>query len=129
MSLAGPRRPLAVPLQEVPGLARPATPSEPARSRSAHRPASVALPAAIGRADVPAIVAECLDAARGDGPLACDGSALIDPRLAAVDAIARVALEARRGDRPFRLEHASRALLDLLVLCGLDAVVLRDEPG
>jgi hypothetical protein len=111
------------PLQEVHGLARSATPSEPSRSRPPRRPVAVVLPATIGRADVPAVVADCLDPARGAGPLDCDGSALVDPRLAAVDAIARVALGARRGGRPFRLEHASPALLDLLALCGLERVL------
>jgi hypothetical protein len=78
------------------------------------------LPATIRRADVPGVVADCLDPARGNGPLECDGSGLVDPRLPAIEAIARVALSARRGGRRFRLEHASPALLDLLALCGLE---------
>jgi hypothetical protein len=101
-------------------LARSATPSEPTRSRPDARPSSVALPPTIGRGDVVAVVADCLDPARGTGRLDCDGGALRDPQLAAIDAIARVALGARRGGRRFRLEHAGPGLLDLLRLCGFD---------
>ncbi len=134
MSLAGRRRLRDEPLQEVLGLARSATPSEPSRSHPPAGAASGALPGIIRRADVPAIVADCLDPARGSGPLDCDGSALVDPRLPAIEAIARVALGAARGRRRFRLEHASPALLDLLDLCGLAEVLAAerrraDSPG
>jgi hypothetical protein len=109
-------------------LARPATPSEPDRSRADARPSSVALPPTIGRADVPAVVADCLERARGTGRLVCDGGAVREPQLAAIDALARVALGARRAGRPFRLEHAGPALLELLHLCGFDERLRAADP-
>ena len=104
-------------------MARSARPSEPSRPSGPRHATSVRLPPTIGRAAGPALVADGLDPARGGGPLHCDGTALVDPRLAAIEAIARLALGAHRGRRPFRLEHASPALLDLLELCGLEVVL------
>ena len=101
-------------------MARSATPPEPSRSSWSSGPATVPLPARIDRASVGTVVARCLEAASGRGALTADGRELLDARLAAVDALARVALAAARDGRPFRLEHASPELLELLRLCGLD---------
>jgi hypothetical protein len=71
-------------------------------------------------------VARCLEEAAAGGPLTADCRDIVDPQLPAVDAVARVALAAARARRPFRLEHASPALVHLLRLCGLDEALLRD---
>jgi anti-anti-sigma regulatory factor len=65
--------------------------------------------------------------------LTCDVAALVDPDAVVVDALARLALTARRLGRGFRLRHASPALEDLLAWTGLGTVLtacgeLRLEP-
>ena len=63
------------------------------------------------------------------GPVICDVSAVADADVAAVDVLGRLALRARRLDRPFRVRHPSTGLVDLLGLIGLaDAVGLALEP-
>jgi hypothetical protein len=57
----------------------------------------------------------------------CDVGALT-PDAAAVDALARLQLAARRIGLEIRLRHASSELQGLLVYCGLDEV-LRVEAG
>ena len=59
--------------------------------------------------------------------LVCDVGAL-PPDAAAVEALARLQLAARRVGLEIRLCRASSELRDLLVFCGLDAV-LRVEVG
>ena len=120
MSLAKRRRLMGEPLQEVPGLARSAMPPEPSGSNRHARRSTVRLPASISRGDVPAVVARCLEQVATGAALTADCSDLLEPRLPAIDAIARLALEAGRDARSFRLEHASPALLDLVRLCGLE---------
>lgn len=53
-----------------------------------------------------------------------DVAALTDPDVGTVDALARVLLTARRLGRDVRLRHASKCLLALLALAGLDDIVL-----
>jgi anti-anti-sigma regulatory factor len=67
------------------------------------------------------------------GTITCDVAALVDPDAVVVDALARLALTARRHGRAFRLRNASPALEDLLVWTGLGVVLtacgeLRLEP-
>jgi hypothetical protein len=59
--------------------------------------------------------------------IVCDVGAL-PPEAAAVEALARLQLAARRVGLEIRLCRASSELRDLLVFCGLDAV-LRVEVG
>jgi hypothetical protein len=62
-------------------------------------------------------------AASAADPIICDARRLrVD--VAAVDAVARLALAARRLDRGLRLRGAPPALRELLVLAGLADVVL-----
>jgi hypothetical protein len=109
-------------------LGRSATPPEPSRSPRGNRPAGSILPATVDRRDVASVVARCLEEAAAGGPLTADCRDIVDPQLPAVDAVARVALAAARARRPFRLEHASPALVHLLRLCGLDETLLRGGP-
>lgn len=62
----------------------------------------------------------------GDADVVCDVGALTDPDVGTVDALARLALAARRLGRQVQLAHASRELRDLLVLAGLGDVVPPD---
>ncbi|HEY8632175.1 MAG TPA: hypothetical protein VIL50_03400 [Candidatus Limnocylindrales bacterium] len=72
-------------------------------------------------------------AAGGAHPVACEVGTL-RPNLAAVDAVARLALAARRLDRGIRLLDAPPALRELLALAGLASIVPCDarsglDPG
>ena len=78
----------------------------------------VRLPASIDPPDVASVVEDCL-ARTAASALACDARSVRSPRLSELDAIARLALWARWNGLPFRLEHASPALIDLIALCGL----------
>ena len=51
--------------------------------------------------------------------MVCDVGALVDPDVGTVDALARVALTARRLGRQIRLRDAPRELTQLLALVGL----------
>ena len=59
--------------------------------------------------------------------IVCDVST-VAPEVAAVDALARIQLNACRLGLEIRLRHASGALLELITFAGLDEV-LRVEPG
>jgi hypothetical protein len=130
MSSAGDGRLSRQLLQEACVLARPPTPPS---SHGAGTSASVVgLPRAMRRADVPAVVALGRQAAtvRRAQQVTADAGAVSSPSLPVVDAICRLALDARRDHRAFRLEHASPALLELLELCGLRKIVTGgDGPG
>ena len=58
-----------------------------------------------------------------DRPVPCDVSWLQCPDLAAVDALARLQLSARRRGQPICLVHAAAELVELLELCGLGDVL------
>jgi ABC-type transporter Mla MlaB component len=64
-----------------------------------------------------------------EGPLACDVGAVDRPDIGTVDALARMALAARRLGRRLELRAARRELRELLVLAGLEglAVEVRRE--
>ena len=90
------------------------------------------LPHAIRRPEVADVVQRCVAAApRPPAPLPCDAAAVVEPDLPVLDAIARLALRARRNGQAFRLEHASPALLDLIKWCGLWDELVREgsEPN
>jgi hypothetical protein len=99
--------------QERKGTALPAIPyPEPATGLMALR--------AVTRADVNA-ACERLHALAGGGEIeviACDVSALA-AEVAAVDALARLALVARRLGCPLKVRRASPELRDLVAFCGL----------
>jgi hypothetical protein len=79
---------------------------------------------AVSRADVKA-ACERLHALAGGGDLDaidCDVSGLA-AEVAAVDALARLALVARRLGCPLKVHRASPELRDLVELCGLSAAL------
>jgi hypothetical protein len=92
--------------------------------------------APLAPADVPGLCARLrvlLEGSRA-GVAVCDVGALADPDAVTVDALARLALTARRLGRRVRLCRASCALEELLVLVGLCEVLppasrSRVEPG
>jgi hypothetical protein len=58
-----------------------------------------------------------------DAIVVSDAGALTEPDLATVDALARLALAARRAGRSVRVRHPSAALSNLLELAGLGEIV------
>ena len=60
--------------------------------------------------------------ARRRSPIVCDVGA-VAPDAAAVDALARLQLDARRRGLELRLRNASSELRDLLAFCGLGDVL------
>ncbi len=59
--------------------------------------------------------------------IVCDVGGLGRPDLAAVDALARIQLVARRQGHRMQLVHAGPGLRELLVLVGLDEAVALDD--
>ena len=55
--------------------------------------------------------------------MVCDVGVIVEPDLATVDALARLALDARRAGCRVRLRHACRELRNLLVLAGLAEIL------
>jgi ABC-type transporter Mla MlaB component len=92
------------------------------------RSVTVEVPCPLGRAELPVLYARtCAQLARHPGCelLLCEvGGVAAD--AVAVDALARLALAARRTRREVRLRGASQQLLELVELAGL-ADVLRSE--
>jgi hypothetical protein len=70
----------------------------------------------------------CARVAAGEpGPLACDVGGVEDPDMGTIDALARMALAARRLGRDVELRRARPDLFELLVLAGLDALAVEVE--
>jgi hypothetical protein len=63
-------------------------------------------------------------AAGEDGPLACDVDAVESPDLGTVDALARMALTARRLGHRVELQRARPELRELLELAGLGSLAV-----
>ncbi|MFL5769853.1 MAG: STAS domain-containing protein [Chloroflexota bacterium] len=114
-------------------------PSPRAPSMAPSRPGYITLAGRIRREDSAALT-RCVcarAAAREPGPLACDVGGLEDPDMGTVDALARMALSARRLGRRVELRRAKPDLVELLVLAGLGALAVevvgeaeeREEPG
>jgi hypothetical protein len=61
--------------------------------------------------------------ASGAGLMVCDLGALARSDAGTIDALARLRLTARRLDRRFRVDDAPMDLRDLLIFCGLTALV------
>lgn len=98
---------------------------------SAERPSSVpktivlAIGGSIAPADIPGICdrLKLLLEDGGANLVVCDVSALVEPDLVVVDALARLQLTARRSRCQVRLLYACDRLQDLLTLTGLSEVV------
>lgn len=83
-------------------------------------------------ADIPALCERARSMFSRDhgGIILCDVAELVRPDAAAVDALARLQLEARRAGCELRLVHACDELKELLGLAGLcDALPLWEELG
>ncbi|HEY2571215.1 MAG TPA: STAS domain-containing protein [Solirubrobacteraceae bacterium] len=94
------------------------------------RTVTVTVPSPLGRAELPGLFArtcELLARARGCELLLCDVGG-VQADAVAVDALARLALAARRGRCQVCLRGASPELLDLVELIGL-ADVLSPAPA
>ena len=74
-------------------------------------------------ADAVAAIDPCLQVRFDDGFIECDVGALRRPDLGTIEALARLALTARRLDRRICLRGTSPDLLGLLTLTGLDDVL------
>jgi hypothetical protein len=61
--------------------------------------------------------------------IVCDASALVDPDLGTIDALARLQLRARRIGCEIRLRHTSRELAELLAFAGLAEVLCVEVRG
>ena len=59
----------------------------------------------------------------------CDVAVLVDPDVATLDALARLALEVRRAGARIRLSRASPGLRGLVALAGLGEVLPCAESG
>jgi hypothetical protein len=126
---------------EVRELAKPlATQPGAASAPIAELAGTIRIEGAIRRADVTEVCARALGGlapgglapgglAPGGSPrVCCDLAGLDHPGLPAVEVLARLTLLGRRNRNHFRLEHASPAILDLLVLCGLREVLGGELP-
>lgn len=71
--------------------------------------------------------AELSLAAGGSADLVCGAEGVTEPDAATIDAVARLALVARRHDLSLRIAGAPHALIDLLDLCGLADLLARLE--
>jgi hypothetical protein len=80
----------------------------------------------IGPADAEALArCVCARVAAGErGPLSCDVAGVDDPDMGTVDALARMALAARRLGRRLELRAARRELRELLALAGLEGLTV-----
>ena len=91
---------------------------------------SFRLDGSVSTADVDAVCARAsrgLAAATSEAVL-CDLAGLDGAALPVVDLIARLSLLARRSGHDLRLEHAGTALVELLILCGLEDLLGDDAP-
>jgi ABC-type transporter Mla MlaB component len=95
------------------------------------RTVTVTVPSPLGRAELPDLFARTcalLSDGRGCGLLLCEVDGVAADAVA-VDALARLALAARRGGCEVRLRGASRELLGLVELIGLGAVLRPQQPA
>jgi ABC-type transporter Mla MlaB component len=100
-----------------------------ARPRGAYR-LTVPIPGPLERSQLPALYDRTCELLEGSdaGLLCCQLDAQVAADAVAVDALARLALAARRHGVPVCLSGATDELLALVALIGLDEV-LRVEPG
>ena len=90
------------------------------------RDPGIALAGRIGPQDADALTTcVCARVAAGEaGPLGCDVARVEDPDMGTVDALARMALAARRLGRNVELRRARPDLLELLILAGLEELAV-----
>jgi ABC-type transporter Mla MlaB component len=103
----------------------PATPAASSRPPNAPDAVVVVIGGPIAPADVPGLcdhVRSLLDGTDA-AVVVCDVSAVATPDVGTVDALARLALAARRLGRQIHLRDAPRELTELLALVGLAGVV------
>ncbi|MFB8102066.1 MULTISPECIES: STAS domain-containing protein [unclassified Streptomyces] len=94
-------------------------------------PIVLVVPGHLTRDAVPALCAELetlLNGPRGAAPVACDVGGVDRADLALVEAVARLALVARRAGRQLRLRRVGPELQGLLDLVGLADVVALEGP-
>jgi len=92
---------------------------------------TMTVPRPLGRSELPALLArtcELLALDRGCELLLCEVSE-VDADAVAIDALARLALAARRSGCEVRLRGASPELLGLVELIGLGDVLRSEEPA
>jgi len=95
------------------------------------RTVTMTVPSPLARAELPALFArtcELLALGRGCELLLCEVRG-IDADAVAVDALARLALAARRSRCEVRLRGASPELLGLVELTGLSEVLRSEQPA
>ena len=85
----------------------------------------IAVPAAVTRADIPALCADLADRLRGhtDGVVVCDLTAVTRPDVVTVEALARIRLTARRHGCTFVIRGCNPHLSGLIGLVGLGAAL------
>jgi ABC-type transporter Mla MlaB component len=94
------------------------------------RTVTVTVPSPLGRAELPALFARTcalLSREQGCQLLLCEAAG-VGADLVAVDALARLALAARRSGCEVRLRGASHDLLGLVELIGLGDVLREEGP-
>jgi hypothetical protein len=107
-------------------LAEPLASQPSAASASLDEPAgTIRISGSIRRGDVASVCARAAGRLAPGGPptVACDLRGVDDPGLPVVEVLARLAALGRQHRHRLRLEHASPAILELLVLCGLADVL------
>ncbi|MFD5181373.1 STAS domain-containing protein [Streptomyces sp. NPDC058372] len=93
-------------------------------------PAVLRLATPVAPSDGPRLCAELADlAAAGADEVVCDVSGVREPQLAAVDALARLRLTARRAGCRLRLRHPTPQLRALLALTGLAGPLGLEDPA
>ena len=85
--------------------------------------ATVVIAGPVGSAQAPALCARVREVLAGGADVVCDLGALTRPDLGTVDALARVALVARRRGCGLGLRRAAPELRELLALAGLAEIV------
>jgi ABC-type transporter Mla MlaB component len=101
-------------------------PDRPAPSPARAIPPALALAGRIGPDAVPALCDRVRESAGepGDGPLSCDCGGVERPDVGTIEAIARMALTARRVGRRLELRRSRRELVELLGLVGLSELAV-----
>lgn len=96
---------------------------------NAKGPIVVALGDRVEKADVPRLCEQARSGLERTGAteLICDAGALAEPSLAAVDALARLRLTARRAGADLRIRDPGAGLWQLLLLTGLVEVIGEPE--
>jgi ABC-type transporter Mla MlaB component len=109
-----------------PNVVGPMSCSDPRSLRTEMATIVLVLSGPVARSDIPAVCDQVQTILASAGPgatLCCDVAELDPPDAAALDALARIQLLARRRGRRIRLRHARPELKDLVAFCGLAGVL------